>query len=182
MTTFFPKTGSETEWNAAYYRLEDYLRALRVVNKVQQSQIILRCLQAAAVRHALDPDQSPTTLALDEVQAAIDQWCERILQRHERVWVTGRISMLIADAMEKWPTVFLSDETAPDFQRLMRESDVRAGPDLQVSRMVPRPMDEISSIVGSLLQEDWADAEKGAVLVAVAVASAAIALLVLVFS
>ena len=34
MKTFFPQTGTDEEWNAAYYRLEDYLRALRVVNKV----------------------------------------------------------------------------------------------------------------------------------------------------
>jgi hypothetical protein len=40
MNTLFPLTGSETEWNAAYYRLEDYSRSLRFVNKVHQSQIL----------------------------------------------------------------------------------------------------------------------------------------------
>jgi len=182
MTTFFPNTGSETEWNAAYYRLEDYLRALHVVNKLHQSQIILRLLQAAAVRHAADSGQSPTTIALHEAQAAIDQWCERVLRQQERGWVNGRISLLITDAAEKWPALFLANEIPSDFERVMQESQVQAGPDLQVSSMVPRPIDDINPLVGGLFPDHWDEVERGAVLVAVAVASAAIALLFFVFN
>ena len=69
MNTFFPRTGSEAEWNAAYYRLEDYFRALRLVNKMHQSQIILRILERAAARHARDATQSPTVLAMEEAGA-----------------------------------------------------------------------------------------------------------------
>jgi hypothetical protein len=171
MRNFFPETGSEAEWNAAYYRLEDYLRALHVVNKVRQSQIILRLLQAAAVKHALNPDQSPTTLALELAYAAMDRWFEKILPRPDRVAVVGPLSLLITDAAEKWPTVFLSDEVPLDFYRVMQESQVRAGPDLQVSSMVPRPID-ISPLVETIFEDSSERLQKGAVLMAFVVVSA----------
>jgi hypothetical protein len=141
MTIFSPSTGSEADWNAAYYRLEDYLRALRIVNKVHQSQIILRLLQLAAARHARDPAQNPTVLAMQEARATMDQWFETLLGPRERIGVVGLISLLVVDAPVKWPAAFLSDADFPEFRRAMRESDVRAGPDLQVSSMVPRPID-----------------------------------------
>jgi hypothetical protein len=141
VNTFFPMTGSEADWNAAYYRLEDYFRAMRMVNKVHQSQIILRILEKAAARHAQDPDQNPTVLAMEEARAAMEQWFEGILGHRERITVVGVISLLAIDAAERWPVAFLSDEVPAELFREMQESDVRAGPDLQVSSMVPRPID-----------------------------------------
>jgi hypothetical protein len=141
MNSFFPATGSEAEWNAAYYRLEDYLRALHVVNKVHQSQIILDLLRDAAAKHAVNPDRHPTELALEEACVRMDEWFKRILPGQDDLSVAGRVSLLIADATEKWPTVFLSEDIPADFAEAMRESKVQAGPDLQVSSMVPRPLD-----------------------------------------
>jgi hypothetical protein len=141
MNTFFPTTGSEADWNAAYYRLEDYFRALCMVNKVHQSQVILRLLEAAAVRHALDVSQNPTVLAMEEARATMNQWFEAILGRRERIGVGGLISLLAIDAPERWPAAFLSEEIPAECLREMQESGLRAGPDLQVSSMVPRPID-----------------------------------------
>ena len=141
MNTFFPRTGSEADWNTAYYRWEDYFRSLRVVNKVHQSQIILHILENTAARHAVDTSQNPTALAMKEARATIDQWFENILGPRERISAVGLISMLAADAAERWPAAFLSDDVPAEFRREMQESDVRAGPDLQVSSMVPRPID-----------------------------------------
>jgi hypothetical protein len=138
---FFPMTGSETDWNGAYYRLEDYFRALRMVNKVHQSQIILQILESVAQRHAGVPGQNPTALAMEEARAAMDQWFEGILGQREHITVVGLISLLATDAPERWPVAFLSEEVPAEFLREMQESDVRAGPDLQVSSMVPRPID-----------------------------------------
>jgi len=53
----------------------------------------------------------------------------------------GLISLLAVDAPARWPILFLRDELPREFVREMRDSDVRAGPDLQVSSMVPRPID-----------------------------------------
>jgi hypothetical protein len=146
MNTFFPMTGSEADWNAAYYRLEDYFRAMRMANRMHQSQIILQILEAAAERHAKDPRQNPTALAMDEACASMEQWFEGMLGHKERIAVAGLISLLATDAPEKWPVAFLSEEVPAEFLHEMQESEVRAGPDLQVSSMVPRPID-----VGPLL-------------------------------
>jgi hypothetical protein len=141
VNTFFPRTGSEAEWNAAYYRLEDYFRALRLVNKMHQSQIILQILERAAARHAQDATQNPTVLAMEEAVAAMEQWFEGILGSRERIGVVGLISLLAVDAPARWPILFLRDKLPLEFVREMQDSDVRAGPDLQVSSMVPRPID-----------------------------------------
>ena len=149
MRTFFPATGSEAEWNAAYYRLEDYLRALRIANKVHQSQIILRILEMAAARHALDPEQNPTALAMGEARSMMEQWFETILGRRERLAVAGLISLLVINAPGKWPVAFLCDQIPAEFRRAIQESEVRAGPDMQVSSMVPRPID-VSPLLDSI--------------------------------
>ena len=141
MTTFVPTTGSEADWNAAYFRLEDYFRSLRLVNKVHQSQIILHILEAAAARLARDTSQNPTALAMEEARTAMDQWFETILGHRERIAVMGLISLLAIDAPERWPVAILSDESPVDFLHELQESDVRAGPDLRVSSMVPRLID-----------------------------------------
>ncbi|MCD6048703.1 MAG: hypothetical protein K0Q55_106 [Verrucomicrobia bacterium] len=152
--TFFPQTGSESEWNAAYYRLEDYFRSLHVFNKVHQSQLILRLLQAAAAKHAVNPDQNPTTLAMEEAHAATDRWFRQVLEYEDQFSRQGRLSLFITDGMERWPTVFLTEEVPPDYQRAMQESRVQSGPDLQVSSMVPRPLDD-SPLVEIELPESW---------------------------
>jgi hypothetical protein len=151
---FFPATGSEAEWNAAHYRLEDYFRSLHVFNKIHQSQLILRLLQAAAARHALNPEVNPTTLAMQEAYSAMDRWFQRVLQEEDAFSRQGRLSLIITDGLERWPTVFLSENVPPDCQQALRESKVQAGPDLQVSSMVPRPLDD-SPLLEIELPESW---------------------------
>jgi hypothetical protein len=144
---FFPTTGSETEWNIAFYRLEDYFRALRLVNRLHQSQLILRLLQSAAARHALDPTQNPTALAMEEARGMMDRWFEGIFGQRERISVVGLISLLAVNAPEKWPFAFPSGEVPDQLRLELEESDLRAGPDLLISSMTPRPID-----VGPLLE------------------------------
>jgi hypothetical protein len=141
MTTFFPATGSDMEWNAAFYRLEDYLRALHVVNKVDQSQIILSVLRTAAARHSADPTLNPTVLAMEEMYAAMDAWFKKIEPEQDAFSMTGRVAFLVTDAPHKWPHAFLADKVPAELAQSLREREVQAGPDLQISSMVPRPLD-----------------------------------------
>jgi hypothetical protein len=146
---FAPSTGSEQEWNAAFYRVEDYLRALRVADKVRQSQLVLQILEATAVRHAAEPALNPTALAMEEARARVEQWFEAILGRRGQTVVAGLIALLVLDAPTKWSATLLSEEVPVEFQKAMRESEVRAGPDLRVSSMTPRPID-VRPIIDSL--------------------------------
>ena len=49
---FRPTTGSLEDWNQAFVRVEDYLRAHRIHNRLHASRLILKILSRAATRHA----------------------------------------------------------------------------------------------------------------------------------
>ena len=59
-------------WNAAYVRVEDYLRAHRIHNRLHQSRLIQKILERAARRHEARPALDPTTLAAEETEALMD--------------------------------------------------------------------------------------------------------------
>jgi hypothetical protein len=158
-STFRPKTGSMEAWNAAYVRVEDYLRAHRIHNRLHQSRLIDKILERAARRHAEHPAIEPTTLAAEETEAMIDTWFGEVLgergQPHDRIAIDGRLALLLSDGPQKWPYAFLDEDNIPaDFARAMQTSFMRAGPDLAVSSMVPRPIEfgAISEVAGETLE------------------------------
>ena len=54
----------------------------------------------------------------------------------------GRLALLLADMPGKWQDQFLRPGPwPPEFVAAMRESFFRAGPDFQLSKMTPRPLD-----------------------------------------
>jgi hypothetical protein len=158
-STFRPKTGSMEAWNAAYVRVEDYLRAHRIHNRLHQSRLIDKILERAARRHAEHPALEPTTLATEETEAMIDTWFGEVLgergRPHDRIAIDGRLALLLSDGPQKWPYAFLDEDHIPaDFARAMQTSFMRAGPDLAVSSMVPRPIElgAISEAAGETLE------------------------------
>jgi hypothetical protein len=158
-STFRPKTGSMESWNAAYVRVEDYLRAHRIHNRLHQSRLIEKILERAARRHAGHPALDPTTLAAEETEVMIDAWFGEVLgergQPHDRIAINGRLALLLSDSPQKWPYAFLDEDNIPDeFAHAMQTSFMRAGPDLAVSSMVPRPIElgTISEAAGETLE------------------------------
>lgn len=143
---FQPKTGTMEEWNAAYVRVEDYLRAHRIHNRLHQSRLIQQILERAARRHEASPGASPTALAAEETEALMDLWFAEVLdergQPHDRIAIDGRVALLLCDGPEKWPYAFLDErQIRPDFAQAMRAGAIQAGPDMAISSMVPRPID-----------------------------------------
>lgn len=164
LASFRPRTGTMDAWNSAYVRVEDYLRAHRIHNRLHQSRLIQAILERAARRHEATPAIEPTTLAAEEAEAAMDEWFSELLGEkglpHDRLAVAGRVALLLADGPQKWPYAFLDLKNVPeDFARTMRESSIQAGPDLAVSSMVPREIDlgPISEAAGETLEriERW---------------------------
>ncbi|HWA86025.1 MAG TPA: hypothetical protein VG710_07380 [Opitutus sp.] len=156
--TFRPKTGSIEDWNAAYVRVEDYLRAHRIHNRLHTSRLIQAILDRAARRHEAEPKLDPTTLAAEEIEAEMDEWFANMLdergQPHERIAVDGRVALLLSDGAQKWPTAFLEEKVPEEFAHAMRAEAIAAGPDMTVSSMVPRPIDlgPISEAAGETLE------------------------------
>jgi hypothetical protein len=164
LSTFRPRTGTMEAWNAAYVRVEDYLRAHRIHNRLHQSRLIQTILERAARRHEANPALDPTTLAAEETEALMNVWFGEVLgdreQPQERTAISGRVALLLADGPQKWPYAFLDSEHVPkDFARAMQMSSMEAGPDMAVSSMVPRPIDlgAISEAAGETLErfEKW---------------------------
>jgi len=161
---FRPKTGTMDSWNAAYVRVEDYLRAHRIHNRLHQSRLIQEILERAAKRHAEHPALDPTTVAAEETEALMDSWFAEVLDQkglpHDRLAIDGRVALLLCDGPERWPYAFLDEGNIPaDFAEAMRTRNLEAGPDLAVSSMVPRPIDlgRITEAAGETLErfERW---------------------------
>ena len=74
LNAFRPRTGTPEQWNAAFIRVEDYLRAHRVHNRLQQITILEKVIARAAKRHEQNPSLDPTTLAAEEVDRMMDEW------------------------------------------------------------------------------------------------------------
>lgn len=164
LADFRPRTGTLDGWNAAYVRVEDYLRAHRIHNRLHQSRLIQQILQRAAQRHETNPAMDPTRLAAEETEALMDAWFAQVLGQpdlpHERIAVEGRVALLLSDGPRKWPYAFLDlKQVPPDFVEAIRAGSVSAGPDLTVSSMVPRPIDlgTISEVAGETMEriEKW---------------------------
>ncbi len=143
---FQPRTGTMDAWNAAYVRVEEYLRAHRIHNRLHQSRLIQAILERAASRHELNPAASPTALAAEETEALMDLWFADMLdlrgQPHDRIAIDGRVALLLCDGPQKWPYAFLDErQDQHELAHAMRAGVIQAGPDMAVSSMVPRPID-----------------------------------------
>jgi hypothetical protein len=135
------------EWNAAYEKVERYLCALRLRNKVVLAQLALGVLHRAKQRAPYEARLSATELAVEEMDHVITDWFAEILGEpptgaDQMLSTRGRLALLLADMPGKWQDQFLSPAPWPaEFVAAMREAYFRAGPDFQLARMTPRPLD-----------------------------------------
>ncbi len=167
MKPFFPETGSDADWSAAFDRLEVYLAALQLRNRPQRIQLALTIIRAAAARHESDPNRSPTTVTMEEARLFIERWFERRLDGDPRAGVTGRLALFITDTPAHWPRALLANDVPLECEAALRASGVRGGPDLQVSRMVPRPLDA-SPALEAIFTDGWERLERSTVVLALA--------------
>jgi hypothetical protein len=135
------------EWNAAYLKVENYFHALRIRNKPLLGQLVLRVLERAQRRAPAEPDRSATEIAAEEMDHIVTDWFAEVLQTspvgsEHMLSTRGRLALLLADMPGKWQDQFLRPGPWPqEFVGAMRESFFRAGPDFQLSKMTPRPLD-----------------------------------------
>ena len=135
------------EWNAAYVKVENYFHALRIRNKPLLGQLVLRVLERAQRRAPAATAHSATELAAEEMDRIVTEWFAEVLQTspigsEHTLSTRGRLALLLADMPGKWQDQFLRPGPWPaEFVEAMRESFFRAGPDFQLSKMTPRPLD-----------------------------------------
>jgi hypothetical protein len=135
------------EWNAAYVKVENYFHALRIRNKPLLGQLTLRVLERAQQRVPREPGRSATEIAAEEMDRIVTDWFAEVLQTspigsEQTLSTRGRLALLLADMPGKWQDQFLRPGPWPqEFVESMRESFFRAGPDFQLAKMTPRPLD-----------------------------------------
>ncbi len=143
---FTPSTGTQEEWNEAYARLADYFRALRIHSRLHRTYLILEILRRAAAKHKDHPDKSPTYVALHEMRRMQKDWTRGVIGHMNisegRMEVNGRTAFLLGDGPRRYPHYFLGTENVPDeLKTAMRNTIEQSGPDMEVSSMVPRPIE-----------------------------------------
>jgi hypothetical protein len=128
-------------------KVENYFHALRIRNKPLLGQLVLRVLERAQRRAPSEPARSATELAAEEMDRLVTSWFAEVLQASptgadQMLSTRGRLALLLADMPGKWQDQFLRPGPWPsEFVASMRESFFRAGPDFQLTKMTPRPLD-----------------------------------------
>jgi hypothetical protein len=135
------------EWNAAYAKVESYFHALRIRDKVLMGRLVIHVLKRAMRRAPQETKLSATELAAEEMDMVVTEWFGRVLQEapvgaNHMLSTRGRLALLLVDMPGKWQEQFLHPPPWPDeFIKAMREAYLRAGPDFQLAKMAPRPLD-----------------------------------------
>jgi len=135
------------EWNAAYAKVESYFHALRIRNKVLLGRLVIHVLKRAMRRAPQEAHLSATELAAEEMDLVVTEWFGQVLQEapvgaNHMLSTRGRLALLLVDMPGKWQEQFLHPPPWPEeFIKAMREAYLRAGPDFQLAKMAPRPLD-----------------------------------------
>jgi hypothetical protein len=135
------------DWNAAYAKVESYFHALRVRDKVLLGRLVIHVLKRAMRRAPQELHRSVTEIAAEEMDLVVTDWFAQVLQEtptatDHMLSTRGRLALLLADMPGKWQEQFLRPGPWPDaFVKAMRDAYLRAGPEFQLSKMAPRPLD-----------------------------------------
>lgn len=150
------------EWNEAYEKVENYLRACRVSSHLQRARLTALILQRVYDRMQMDPATTLQTLpelAIMEVRDRITEWIGHYLPSRDEASSNNfgdrMLAIYLGDGPMRWPYAFLdSSRMPPEFIASIQNRVVRAGPDLAVSSMVPREMDLglMPELVGSAME------------------------------
>lgn len=150
------------EWNEAYEKVENYLRACRVSSHLQRARLTALILQRVYDRmqgDAAAKDHTLSELAIMEVRDRIAEWVGHYLppraEGQPASLGEGMLAIYLGDGPMRWPYAFLDSCRMPaEFAESIRARVVRAGPDLAVSSMVPREIDlgMMPELVGSAME------------------------------
>ncbi len=154
-----PKPGPSdvAELDEAYGKVENYLRACRVSSRLHRARMTAMIVSRALERRGTAvPGQSLASLAIEEARGLINSWMSALLPPRPGdqpyTAAEGFVVLYLCDAPMRWPTAFLAPgEEPPGFLDTLRARLVKAGPDLEVSSMVPRPLDRgiMTDLAGS---------------------------------
>ena len=142
------------EWDEAFEKVENYLRACRVASRLHRARLTALILQRVIEKRSENAIHTPagtelpplSSLAIEEARLLITNWLGGLLppRSDERPYTLpeGFLALYLSDAPMRWPNAFLNPQMSPPgFAETLHARLVKAGPELQISSMVPRPLD-----------------------------------------
>jgi hypothetical protein len=157
----FPETYGPA-WDEAFLRVESYLRAHQIESRLVLNRVaveIIRAARISAADAAVANAPDPVALAMREAERRTSTWFTRVLgdaadPEDERLGTRGRIALVMADVPARWPQHFLAaTPPPPELVEAMRAAYLEAGPELELTRMVPRPLD--FGPIANVADEAW---------------------------
>jgi hypothetical protein len=157
---------SDTAWDEAFLRVESYLRAHQIESRLLLNRLVVEIINAAratAVQAGGETTAAakadPVALAMREAERRTNAWFTRVLgdavdPDDERLGTRGRIALVLADVPARWPQHFLAaTPPPPDLVEAMRAAYIEAGPEMEFTRMIPRPLD--FGPIANVADEAW---------------------------
>jgi hypothetical protein len=156
---------SDTEWDEAFLRVESYLRAHQIESRLLLNRLVVEIINSARATALVGADSKPSAAsdpvarAMREAERRTNAWFTRVLgdavdPDDERLGTRGRIALVLADVPARWPQHFLAEAPPPpDLVEAMRTAYIEAGPEMEVTRMVPRAMD--FGPIANVADEAW---------------------------
>jgi hypothetical protein len=145
------------EWDEAYGKVENYLRACRVGSRLHRARLTAVIVQRAIARKGAG--QTLSTVAIEEARSLISAWLSGLLppRPDDRPYTQseGFLALYLSGAPMRWPNAFLNPrEAPPGFLDTLRARVVKTGPELDVSSMVPRTIDRglLPELAGSAME------------------------------
>lgn len=147
---------SLADWREAAERLDAYLARWKLGDPLYQ-RIVGASLLALAIREwERSPERRPVEVTLPLVQQMVAAWLERLPSTTagagERT-AALTLGLERIGGLDRWPRAFLSEEIPPEMAERLREFAFQAGPAVQFSHMVSRPIDYGS--FARLAREAW---------------------------
>lgn len=148
-------------WDEAFSRVESYLRAHQIESRLVLNRLAFEIISAARVSapESGSTGQEAVALAMREAERRTTIWFRNVLgdavdPDDERLGTRGRIALVLADVPARWPGQFLAPAQPPaELVEAMRAAYIEAGPEMKVTRMVPRPMD--FGPIANVADEAW---------------------------
>ncbi|MCX6936379.1 MAG: hypothetical protein NTU80_00555 [Verrucomicrobia bacterium] len=150
-------------WDEAFLRVESYLRAHQIESRLVLNRLAMEIVRAAvrtAQAHTGAGDSlDPVARAMHEAERRTTAWFQMVLgdaadPEDERLGTRGRIALVMADVPARWPQHFLAETPPPpELIEAMRAAYIEAGPEMELTRMVPRPLD--FGPIANVADEAW---------------------------
>jgi hypothetical protein len=132
---------SSPEWKQAWERTNDYLDALRIPADLERELLLLTSFERAIARKRKEPSVSPTELAFDEAQKALDATLGDLISEKvpaDRRSVEQRLRLYLTQPTQN-SVVSRGNRLSHEVLAALREVRLEAVPRLQQAAITPRP-------------------------------------------